>query len=517
MRNNVVKVICGVGLMIALGCGAALANPARLPVFIDDGKIESAAAAEALQVDGRLLLPVSFIQNEIYDNVVLDEREKQLKLRFGLPRVNFGSAKLDRLIFSKTTFALPYQTIDGKRYVDGSVAQKLLGFTTKERKAGIVISSNVYSSFAPLTLNAAGKRPDIAGQKINLAWQPTFEAETNLATNEKHDGLNVVAPSWFEITQSDGFIKNNADLGYVRKAHEKGYQVWALITNRFDPDLTRRVLASESARQNVVKQLAAYTRLYELDGINLDFENVYDSDRDALTAFVGEIAAGLKEVGATVSMDVTVPSNVSQWSSCYDRKSLGKIVDYVMVMAYDEHWRTSPVSGSVASIGWVERGVVNTLKEVPAQKVVLGVPFYMREWEENRADGSGVRAKTMTMQRAEETIREKGLRPVWLEDQGQYYFEYESGDKRYRVWQEERRSIELKLGLVDKYALAGAAAWRKGFEKPEIWSVMREKLKIGQESPPEDHAASERKDKKQDNKVKAKKESQRKGPREEVK
>ena len=315
----------------------------------------------------------------------------------------------------------------------------------------------------------------VANSKINLVWQPTFEAVNNLATIDKVPGMNVVAPSWFSIVSKNGFIKDCADENYVANAHTKGYKVWALITNSFDPDLTSVVLHDPKARSYVVNQLLFFIEKYKLDGINLDFENIYDEDKDALTVFVREIKTALKPTGTVLSMDITVPSETSRWSTCYNRQALGEVVDYMMLMAYDEHWRTSPVSGSVASIGWVETGIVNTLKSVPANKLILGIPFYMRRWEEN--DGK-VTAKTLTMDAAENLIREKQLQPQWMADQGQYYFEYEEDGKLYRVWQEDARSIALKVGLADKYQLPGVAACRKGFEKPEIWDVIDKSLNM---------------------------------------
>jgi len=315
----------------------------------------------------------------------------------------------------------------------------------------------------------------ISNAKINLVWQPTFEAANNLAIIDKVPGMNVVAPSWFSIVSTNGFIKDCADANYVVNAHTKGYKVWALITNSFDPDLTSTVLHDPKARSYVVNQLLFFIEKYNLDGINLDFENIYDEDKDALTVFVREIKTALKPTGTIVSMDITVPSETSRWSTCYNRQALGGVVDYMMLMAYDEHWRTSPVSGSVASIGWVETGIINTLKSVPANKLILGIPFYMRKWEEN--DGK-VTAKTLTMDAAEKLIREKQLQPQWMADQGQYYFEYEEDGKLYRIWQEDARSIALKVGLADKYQLPGVAAWRKGFEKPEIWDVIDKSLNV---------------------------------------
>ena len=255
------------------------------------------------------------------------------------------------------------------------------------------------------------------------------------------------------------------------------YKLWPLITNSFDPDLTHKFLNDKNARKNIIKQLVVYAGLYEVDGINFDFENIYESDRELLNQFMLEATKALHDINVKVSIDVTAPMDDSQWSKCYDRKTLGKIVDYVMLMAYDEHWRTSPVSGSVASLPWVENGVVNTLKDVPNEKLVLGLPFYMREWQEQTVAGKiKVKAKTVAMHEIDTIIKDKKLKPLWLEDKGQDYVQYQQDGAIYKIWIENEKSLDKKINLVEKYNLAGVAAWRKGFEKPEVWQLLEEKL-----------------------------------------
>jgi spore germination protein YaaH len=234
--------------------------------------------------------------------------------------------------------------------------------------------------------------------------------------------------------------------------------------------MTRGFLSDESAQDRAVRQLLMYTALYDIDGVNIDFENVYDDDADRLTGFVARLADKLKEQRVIVSIDTTVPSGVPMWSNCYDRAALAKIVDYYMVMTYDEHWRTSPVAGSVASIGWVDRGIAKTLQYVPKEKLLMGVPFYTREWKES--DYGRVRSSTMWMTDVDDRVARYGLTPRWLDEVGQHYIEYNMDGYRNRVWIEDARSLALKVDMVGKYDLAGVAAWRKGFEKPGIWDVI---------------------------------------------
>lgn len=216
---------------------------------------------------------------------------------------------------------------------------------------------------------------------------------------------------------------------------------------------------------------------YELDGFNLDFENINPADKDKLTDFVQEISKSLKPQGLIISIDVTIPSNSGYWSKCYDRKAIAEVVDYMMLMAYDEHGAGSEVSGSVASLPWVEDGIQKTLQEgVPEAKLILGMPLYMRLWQETKGK---VKAKTLSMAQADKVIQEKGLVPVWLSKEGQYYFEYQEKNTRYRVWQENRRSLALKASLVNRYNLAGGAYWRSTLETEDVWPTLAETLSYG--------------------------------------
>ena len=319
-----------------------------------------------------------------------------------------------------------------------------------------------------------GQYPVKVQGQVNLVWdwQAPGEKKSQLVTRkEKLPAINVVSPSWFTIATSFGeIIRQDVSREYVDKAHAKGYAVWPLITNGgFDPALTKALLDNPEGREHVCEDLLYLCREYHFDGINLDFENIHPEDRDKLTDFVGEIAATLHPLGLKVSMDVTIPSDNGFWSKCYDRKNLAKSLDYVMLMAYDEHPRLSPVAGSVASLPWVEQGLKKTLQEVPKEKLLLGMPLYMRLWKEQAGKVSAV---TLTMPGAEQIIKDKKLTPVWNSELGQYYFEFKNQDARYRVWQEEGRSLALKMTLASRYDLAGTCYWRQGLETKDVWPVL---------------------------------------------
>lgn len=464
-------------VIACLGIVPVHASPTAMKIELVHDEAVFTADEVAYVDENQVLVPLTFLQKNVYQ-MTADYTTMQAQGQFSMPKIRFNVDKADALIFNGFTLALPMKNIANEAYINIYGMDKLFGADLRIDDAAqkITIALKEYSFFTPAILDVPKKKSKNA-EKISLAWQPTFDEENNMAKSKKIEGLNVVSPCWFSIENQWGLIKNQADITYAKAMQEKGYQIWPLITNSFDPDLTKEIVHNPNARKNVIKQLLMYVALYHLDGINLDFENIYDEDKDAVAQFVKEISEALHEVNVIVSIDVTVPSNVSQWSLSYDRKVYSEAVDYVMLMAYDEHWRTSPVSGSVASIGWVEQGVENTLKEVPAEKLVLGIPFYMREWKETDQFGkTKVQARTLSMAQADELMKKHKIKPRWLADKGQNYFEFTEDEARYRVWVEDAKSIQMKLDLVHQYNLAGVAAWRKGFEKPELWTTINETL-----------------------------------------
>lgn len=322
-------------------------------------------------------------------------------------------------------------------------------------------------------------KPD--GQKVNMVWEHVVSKNPNVAQIETLPGVNVIAPTWFELKDAEGTLINRADSAYVKWGHKRGYQVWGLVTNGFNPDWTQSVLGSYDKRDKLIVQLIHYAHLYDLDGINIDFENVYYEDKERLVQFVRELTPYLHQQGLTVSIDVTIKSNAKTWSMFLDRKALAEVVDYMAVMTYDEHWAASPKAGSVASLPWVEAGLQGVLEEVPNEKLLLGVPFYTRLWTEaKQADGTvKVSSKALSMPRAQEWIAERKLTPVLDKASGQQYVEYRDpkDGNVYKMWLEDVSSMAKRLELVKKYDLAGVASWRRGFEVPEIWPTIEEGLK----------------------------------------
>ena len=426
-----------------------------------------------------LLVPLMVVTEYLQRNVSIETTKTGLTVTVSRPAFEMETTQLTQYVQDGVDFQLNATSIMGASLVNLRGLEKLLNISIEKAQAGealIVRKLPFDAAKLPADKKLQAVRPPFKPKgKISLVWDHVLGEQADLAREEKIPGLTVISPTWFAVTDGRGTVSNKAEWKYVQDAHDKGYKVWPLISNSFDPDMTKVFLADESAQDRAIRQLLLFTALYDLDGINIDFENVYDDDKDRLTAFVARLTEKLKQQGMVISIDATVPSGVPMWSNCYDRAALGKIVDYFMVMTYDEHWGTSPVAGSVASLGWVERGIQSTLQYVPKEKLLMGVPFYTREWRETDL-GYGqvrVRASTMWMTDVENRIAQHGLTPRWLDSAGQHYIEYADANYRYKVWIEDAKSLALKAELVNKYELAGVAAWRKGFEKEGIWSTIQ--------------------------------------------
>jgi spore germination protein YaaH len=317
------------------------------------------------------------------------------------------------------------------------------------------------------------------GNKINMTWEQIVTKSPDFSKIGPMPGLNVISPTWFHIADGQGNLQNLADPAYVKWANGREYQVWALFSNGFDPKRTSEALSTYDKRIFMIKQLLGFAQLYGLQGINIDFENVYLKDKAQLVQFVREMVPLLHEQGLVVSMDVTVKSTNENWSMFLDRKALIESLDYMMVMAYDEHWASSPKSGSVASLPWVERSLVQLMKEdsLPPSKLVLGVPLYTRIWTEETKDGKlSVTSRAVFMDSTPQIIKDKKLTPVYQEDTGQNYVEYREGGKLMRIWLEDETSMKARVELVRKYNLAGIASWRRGYENLPTWELIQSTL-----------------------------------------
>lgn len=317
------------------------------------------------------------------------------------------------------------------------------------------------------------------GRIINLTWDYTHGKMVTIDEVKPIHGLNVISPTWFSIVDEKGDILDKGNYEYVNKYKSLGYEIWPLINNGFNPDLTHKLLSSSKLREEIIEDILKLYQSYNVDGINIDFENVYLKDKDILTQFVRELYPVFKEKGMTVTMDITPISTSENWSLSFDRERLSEVVDYLILMAYDQHWATSPVAGSVAQFNWVEKSIEGVLAQVPNEKLILGIPFYTRLWKIEEIDGEAkISSQALSMELANKFIRENAIELEWDEESSQYYGETSIDGIIYKIWLEDANSIELKSSLVNKYNLAGIASWRKGFETEDIWPAISEVIKL---------------------------------------
>lgn len=312
--------------------------------------------------------------------------------------------------------------------------------------------------------------PKIDGP-IQLTWEAVYTKTPHPNSLPQMPGVNVVSPTWFELENENGEIKNLGSLPYVTWAKDKGYQVWGLFSNAFDPELTYQALKDFDTRQKIIRTLLQYSQIYQLDGINLDIENVRPEHGPLVTQFVREATPYFHEAGLIVSMDITFIAD-GNWSAFYEREKLANIVDYLAVMAYDEHWGSSPIAGSVASLPWVEENLQKLLESVPNEKLILGIPLYARLWQVQ--DSGEVSSSALSMDKVEEWLEQHQLTPTYDEASGQNYAEVYVAEEKstYKIWLEDDLSLRKRVNLASKYELAGIASWSRSFANETAWLAL---------------------------------------------
>jgi spore germination protein YaaH len=330
--------------------------------------------------------------------------------------------------------------------------------------------------------------------KINLAWHQVTNntANGNIASVlQNTKGINVISPTWFYLKDETGGIGSLASSDYVTYCHQNGIEVWALVSNfgakdqgLDNPDLSA-ILTYSSRRENLINNLISAAIQYNLDGINVDFESIDPSTGDSFIQFIRELSLKCANNGIVLSVDNYSPT---AYTAFYNRSEQAIFADYVILMAYDEHYSGSEEAGSVASIGFVTDGVVNTLAEVPADQLILGMPFYARVWQETPILPDGVSSEaeltadtiieynlssySTSMKEIQNLISANGAEPVWSDEDGQYYVQYENGGSTYKIWVEDATSLEEKLKVLQQYQLAGGAFWKLGLETSNIWDTI---------------------------------------------
>lgn len=308
------------------------------------------------------------------------------------------------------------------------------------------------------------------GEKVRLVWDQLTVQTAGDWSSSKYTNMtdaNVISPTWFEFEDEAGNLVDRGSAEYVKSAHARGLQVWALFSHNFNnPSLTATILSSTSKRQHVIDQLIQKAKVYDLDGINVDIENIQPAISDVWVQFMRELYVQLKVEGLVVTVDVYIPSD---WSNHYEREKIAEVCDYFIMMAYDQHWSGSETAGSVSELEWVRDGIERNLIEVPKEKLVLGIPFYTRLWKET---ANGLEVRAYGMDAALKLVSEWGVTPTLDEVSGQLYAERVVSDGTYKIWLEDKNSIKKRIELANEYDLAGYGGWKLGLEPKDIWEEL---------------------------------------------
>lgn len=324
-----------------------------------------------------------------------------------------------------------------------------------------------------------------AEEKVVLGWHQVTNATANAGLEnliKNNTELTVISPTWFRVTapEDETPILSLADVSYVETAKKHGLAVWGLVDNfdiaakeAFDPvQNSYAILSSTKEREELINGLVAEAIRYDLDGLNIDFEMLSLETGPHYIQFLRELSVKCRANGLVLSVDNYVPSAHAAY---YNWKAQGEVVDYVVIMAYDEHYAGSETAGSVASYGYLTTAVDNILTMVPKERVIMAVPFYTRLWSETKENGATkLTSEALAMVTAEVELARNNVTPVWDEVTRQYYAEYEKDGATCKMWLEDIQSLQEKLSYIRKAELAGVAVWRLGFEPEEVWALFRQ-------------------------------------------
>ena len=433
----------------------------------------------ATKKDGNFYLPFSEL-NDVYNVEVKYIKESNILTIDSLDRKQekANASKDIRVKYKPTVFS---KTVDKVKKADSVIVISKLdnGWAKIRTNAGVIgytkDITNIYTVREEMKIEKQIK------EQVSLVWDYYSEyasAPDRSGANIK--GVNVVSPTMANIIRT-GKGKLNINIGesgeqYIKWAHNNNYKVWALVSNNSYKTPTSEILNDYKLREYLISQIVNMAIKYDLDGINIDFEYMNESDRDMFSRFIIELAPRLKEYGKVLSVDVTAPDGSAEWSLCYNRNKIGKVADYIIFMAYDQYGESSTTAGTTAGANWVEANIKKFVEreEVSSEKLILGMPFYTRAWRET---SEGAKSNVVAMKYVDSVVPEEAERK-WNEDLKQYYVEYQKNGIDYKMWIEDEISIKAKFDLMNKYKLAGAAYWQKDMEKQSIWNVVEQEINV---------------------------------------
>ena len=437
--------------------------------------------AHAIEKEGTIYLPISEMK-DVYDIEIQNIQNTKVVTMDSLEREQKKAIVTSNIsVKSSTNFIA--KTVDrikkGDTVIVVSKDKGHAKIRTSNGKVGYIKSNKIENEFA--VRENMEEEKQVKG-KINLTWD--YYSEVGSAPSREGtsiEGVNVVSPAFFYIDKNGNLRENIGDSGkkYIEWAHKNGYKVWPMISNaeaaKESLSITSKIMNSYKLRQQLIESIVDKCVKYGIDGINVDFENMKQEDKDMYSRFIIELTPRLKEIGLVTSVDVTAPDGGETWSMCFDRNVIGDVADYIVFMAYDQYGISSKKPGTTAGYDWLKLSLNKFLQseEIDSDKIILAIPFYTRVWT---TDSEGnVSSKTVFMKNIDKVIPE-GANKKWNDDLKQNYVEYTDGDSKKQIWIEDIKSLKEKVSLITENNLAGVGSWQKGMESDEVWKMLKQEL-----------------------------------------
>lgn len=452
--------------------------------YVIDGESFDAGYDILHTTSAGMYLSMTFLQQYSDLNCQVYETPKRVVITYGSEEVTTARIKKDTVVRYQGGIKSPIVT-DVTEDSEVTVLEQMDSWSKVLTADGYIgyVKNKQLADVTQTTRETVYAGPEYTSihldEKVNLVWHQIDYQEMNSQFAEDTadvTGVNVISPTWYFLADSAGEITSFADADYVKSAHKKNMQVWALISN-FSADVdSTTLLASRAARQKVQNYLIGQAKEIGFDGINIDFEGIAQEAGCDYVQFIRELSILCRKNGIILSVDVPVPMDFSKY---YNREELGNVCDYVIMMGYDEHYAGSDIVGSVASMDFEETGIQNMLTEVSKDKLISAIPFYTRLWyTETLADGTAnVTSEAYSMDNIEALLTEKGVTATYDESTGQQYAEWTDSDGRFcQVWLEDENSIAARAALVSKYELSGIAEWVLGREQSWVWDVISKNI-----------------------------------------
>lgn len=436
--------------------------------------------AHAENRDGTIYIPIKELENVYGIEIKYIENTKVLTIDSISKEQKKAIITKNVAVKSSTKFIA--KTIDrvkkGSYVIVISEDNGYAKIRTENGKVGFVKSNKIANTV--IVREEIQEQKQIDG-KVNLVWDYYSEvASAPDRTGVTMDGVNVVSPAFFYLNSKGELTENIGQEGkkYIEWAHNNGYKVWPMVQNAGSrmTSVTSEIMNDYNKRQELINEIVSACVKYKLDGINLDFENMKQEDKDMYSRFIIELTPRLKDMGVVISVDVTAPDGSETWSMCFDRHVIGDVADYIVFMAYDQYGASSNKSGTTAGYNWVELSLNKFLKteEIENSKIILAIPLYARLWTED-SSGKVVKQSTVPLKNMNSIIPES-TNKQWNDDLKQYYVEYKDNSYTKKIWIEDEKSLKEKISLITNNNLGGVASWEKGMETDNFWKFLKQEI-----------------------------------------